>query len=231
MTLFKRAGSSSVFTESPLSRVMANFCESKVALVSLAVLVVLLLLAIFAPWVTPQNPYDLAQLNVLDARLAPGGESFDGSRRFWLGTDGQGRDVYSAMVYGLRTSLFAGFAATLIAVCLGAPLGLLAAYYGGWLETAIMRLVDLQLSFPPILIALVLVFAFGSGLDKVIIALVAVQWAYHARTIRSAAVVERRREYVEAARCLALSDLRTVFSHLLPNSLPPVIVVATINVA
>jgi peptide/nickel transport system permease protein len=139
--------------------------------------------------------------------------------------------MLSAIFYGLRISLGVGISATLAAVAIGLSLGLIAAYAGGKTDSLIMRLVDLQLSFPAILVALVLLAVLGQGVDKVIIALIAVQWAYYARTVRSTALVERNKEYVEAARCLRLSPARILFRHILPNCLPPLIVVATVQVA
>jgi peptide/nickel transport system permease protein len=204
--------------------------ESPLALVGLGLLVLLALAALLAPWIAPQNPYDLAQLDVLDSRLAPGAASLSG-RIYWLGTDDQGRDMLSAILYGLRISLMVGLASTLAAVAIGLVLGLAGAYVGGWVDTVIMRIADIQLSFPAILIALILLAALGQGVGKIIVALVTVQWAYYARTVRSAALVERRREYVEAARVLALPEWRIVFRHILPNCLPPLIVVATVQVA
>ena len=146
---------------------------------------------------------------------------------FWLGSDSQGRDMLSAIVYGLRISLGVGVASGLIAVCIGMCIGLVAGYVGGRLDAVIMRVVDLQLSFPSILVALMLLAVLGQGVDKIIIALVIVQWAYYTRTVRASALAERRREYIEAGRCLALGRLRIIFRHLLPNCLPPLIVVAT----
>lgn len=216
--------------ESPWRRAISEFAASRTAMVAVAILVALVLTALLAPYVTPQNPYDLEQLNILNAHLAPGARSPDGMM-FWLGTDDQGRDIYSGIVYGLRTSLMVGFVCTTVALAIGIVIGLLAAYLGGWFELLVMRLVDLQLSFPAMLTALILLSLIGGGLDKAMIAIIAVQWAYYTRTIRSAALVERRKEYIEAARNLGLSKRRVVFNHLLPNSLPPVIVVATINVA
>jgi peptide/nickel transport system permease protein len=216
--------------ERPIVRFARQFAESPLALVGLAVFVVVALAAILAPLITPQNPYDLAQLDIMDGRLAPGSEGWTGFH-FWLGSDDQGRDMLSAIIYGLRISLTIGAASTLIALMIGMTLGLVAAYVGGYVETLIMRLVDLQLSFPAILIALILLAIFGRGVDKVLLALVIVQWAYYARTVRGSALVERRKEYVEAATCLALPHARVVFRHLLPNCLPPLIVVATVQVA
>jgi peptide/nickel transport system permease protein len=208
----------------------SEFAESRVAVGALAVVVLLLAVALLAPWVAPQNPYDLAQLSIMDNKLPPLSRSFEG-RLFLLGTDDQGRDMLSAIIYGLRLSLFVAIVATAIALVIGASVGVIAAYVGGKVDAILMRLVDIQLSFPAILIALILVAILGKGVDKVIIALVSVQWAYYARTIRSSALVERRREYIEAARSLALPHARIVFRHLLPNAFPPLIVVATVQVA
>ncbi len=216
---------------SPAARFAAEFAESPVAVVSLLLVIVLALLAIFADFITPQDPYDLLQLDIMNGVLAPGETTFDGSQTFYLGTDPQGRDMLSAIVYGLRMSLGVGAMSTVIALTIGMSVGVLAAYFGGKVDTVIMRLVDLQLSFPTILIALILLAALGKGVDKVIIALITVQWAYYARTVRGTALVERRKEYIEAATCLALSHRRIVFHHLLPNCLPPLIVVATVQVA
>lgn len=216
--------------ERPVLRFAMEFVASPVAVLALLVFVVIALAAIFAPWITPQNPYDLRQLDIMDGRLAPGSEGWAGFT-YWLGTDTQGRDMLSGIVYGLRISLVVGATATLVAVLIGTTLGLIAAYVGGIVETTIMRVVDMQLSFPAILIALILLAVLGRGVDKVIIALIIVQWAYYARTVRGSALVERQKEYVEAATCLALSHTRIVFRHLLPNCLPPLIVVATVQVA
>ncbi len=217
-------------TETPFRRFASDFCESRVAVVGLALLAIIVTLAVLAPWLAPQNPYDLAQVDVLDSRLPPGEKGFGGYTH-WLGTDGAGRDLLSAILYGLRISLTVGVMSGLIAMAIGAAVGLTAAYAGGRVETLIMRVVDLQLSFPAILVALMLIAVLGKGVDKIIIALVTVQWAYYARTVRGTALVERRKEYVEAARCLGLSHARIVFRHILPNCLPPLIVVATVQAA
>jgi peptide/nickel transport system permease protein len=216
--------------ERPFTRFAQAYLESSMAVVALGVLALLVLLALVAPWIVPQNPYDLAQVDVMDNRLPPGTKGPLGFT-YWLGTDGAGRDLVSAMIYGLRISLLVGVLSGVIAVIIGASAGLLAAYVGGRTETLIMRLVDLQLSFPAILIALMLVAVLGKGVDKIIVALVAVQWAYYARTVRGAALVERGKDYVDAARCLGLSHARIVFKHILPNVLPPLIVVVTVQAA
>ncbi|MGQ0675570.1 MAG: ABC transporter permease [Rhodospirillales bacterium] len=216
--------------QTPFRRFVADFVESRVAVGALAVLAVITTAAILAPWIAPQDPFDLGQLDILDSKLPPGSVGVDG-RKFWLGTDDQGRDMLSAIIYGLRTSILVGVGASLGALFIGMPVGMLAAYFGGRTDSLIMRVVDIQLSFPAILIALVLLAVLGQGVDKIIIALVAVQWAYYARTVRGTALVERHKEYIEAARCLALGHRRIVFRHLLPNCLPPLIVVNTVLVA
>ena len=217
--------------ESPFRRIASDFFESKLAVVGLAVLLAIVFVAVTAPWIAPIDPYDLTQIDVMDSKLEPGSQRWDGEMTYWLGTDGQGRDMLSAILYGLRTSLFVGVMSGLFALAIGTSVGLTAAYLGGRVESLVMRLVDLQLSFPAILVALILLAVLGRGVDKVILALIVVQWAYYARTVRGAALVERRKEYVEAAQCLALSTPRIIFRHLLPNCMPPLIVVATVQAA
>jgi peptide/nickel transport system permease protein len=216
--------------ESPARRLVLDFAQSKLASIGFVAVCLILLAAISAPWISPQNPYDLAQLDIMDATLPPGSVS-GGGLTFWLGSDDQGRDMLSAILYGLRISLFVGAGSALLAGVIGSALGLIAAYAGGWLESLVMRLVDLQLSFPSILVALMILAVLGKGVGNVMLALVLVEWAYYARTARGAAVAERRREYIEAAECLALSRPRIVFRHLLPNCMPPLIVVATFQMA
>ncbi len=216
--------------QTPLRRFVSEFAESKLALAGAALLTFIILIAIFAPFISPQNPYDLAKLDILDSRLAPGEVSSTGAKHL-LGTDDQGRDMLSGIFYGLRISLGVGLASTVFAVAIGLTLGMIAAYFGGWVDTLIMRIVDIQLSFPAILIALILLAVLGQGVDKIIVALITVQWAYYARTVRASALVEKQKEYMEAAKVLALSKTRILFRHLLPNCLPPLIVVATVQVA
>jgi peptide/nickel transport system permease protein len=161
----------------------------------------------------------------------PPGSTGAGGINHWLGTDDQGRDVYSAILYGLRISLGVAVVSTLIAFCLGTAAGLVAAHFGGWQDALLMRLADIQLAFPGLLIALLLLALLGSGLDKVVLAIVAVQWAYYARTARSAALIEREKEYVLAARNLRFSSLRIMLVHLLPNSLAALSVVVVVQLA
>lgn len=217
-------------TDSPLRRFAAEFCENRIALAALVVVVVIVGIAIMAPFITAQNPYDLATLVLTDARRPPG---FVGSNGFthWLGTDAQGRDLYSAIVYGLRISMQMGLVAGTVALAIGATLGTFAAYVGGRREAFIMRLVDLQLSFPAILLALVLAALLGQGKWQLIIALIAAQYAYFARTAHGAAAAERAKDYIAAALSTPLPAVQVIFRHLLPNCLPPLIVVATVQVA
>ena len=216
--------------ETPFRRFVWEFSSSSLAVAGLLAAVAITLIALLAPAIAPQNPYDLAHLDIMDGRLPPGSESMNGMR-YWLGTDDQGRDMLSGIMYGLRISLGVGVGSALIAGIIGSALGLIAAYLGGRTETAIMRLVDLQLSFPSILVALMILAFLGKGVMNVMLALVIVEWARYARTARSAALVERRREYMEAAACLALPRWRLLFRHLLPNCLPPLIVIGTIQIA
>ncbi|MEK0417457.1 MAG: hypothetical protein RI949_1463 [Pseudomonadota bacterium] len=214
----------------PWRVLIAEYAESRGALVGAALLLLTLMLAVLAPWIAPQNPYDLSQLDILNAKLSPGQVGVDGLV-FLLGTDEQGRDLLSGILYGLRTSLWVGTLSTVLAVLWGLLMGLTAAYFGGWVDTAIMRVVDFQLSFPAILLALILLAIFGQGADKVVIALVAIQWALYARTVRASALVERQKDYIQAAQVLNLPPARILFKHLLPNCLPPLLVVATVQVA
>lgn len=215
---------------SPWRDKAVEFAASRVALFGLILFVLIVLAALGAPRLSSQNPYDLSQLDIMDARLPPGSVGGDG-QRFLIGSDEQGRDLLSAILYGLRISLGVGLISTLIAVSLGLIIGLIAAYKGGRWDGTIMRVVDIQLSFPAILIALILLAVLGQGVGKIIAALVTVQWAYYARTVRGAALAEMNKDYIVAARGLALSSTRIVMRHLLPNCLPPLIVVASVQIA
>jgi peptide/nickel transport system permease protein len=216
--------------DSAIKRFVSRFLEDRLAIFGLVLVIIVTLLALLAPWITPQNPYDLAKVDLMDSKQPPGEMAGDGFR-MWLGSDGVGRDLYSGILYGLRISLMVGVTSGIIAATVGMTVGLIAAYAGGRVENFMMRVVDLQLSLPTILVALILVAMLGKGVDKIIIALVVVQWAYYARTVRGSALVERRKEYVEAAQSLGLSNSRIVFKHILPNVLAPIIVIATVQTA
>lgn len=215
---------------SPGARFWAEFRESRVAVAALAVVLLIVAVALAAPLVAPQDPYDLANLVLMDARRPPG---FVGSGGYThiLGTDAQGRDLFSAILYGLRISLQMGLIAGSIAFVAGVALGIFAAYTGGRTEAFIMRVVDLQLAFPAILLALVISALLGQGKMQLISALAAAQYAYFARTAHGAASAERGKDYVEAAMSTPLPARRVVLRHILPNCLPPLIVVATVQVA
>jgi peptide/nickel transport system permease protein len=218
------------FRDRPLGKALAEYWESPGAVIAFIVALAVILAALFASWISPQDPYDLSSLDLMDSTLAPLEKGLSG-RSYILGTDEQGRDMLSAILYGLRISLSVRIVSTIIAFAIGASLGIIAAYRGGRFDTILMRIVDLQLSFPAILIALVLLVVLGQGIGKITLALVIVHWAYFARSARGSALAERNREYVEAARALRLSDMRIVFRHILPNTMPSLIVIATTMVA
>jgi peptide/nickel transport system permease protein len=213
-----------------ISKTMQALLSKPTTLISGFLLILIVASAVFAPLIAPTNPYDLSTVSILDGRLEPGEEMFDGTIA-WLGTDGAGRDVLSSILYGLRTSLTVAISSALVALAIGLSVGLTSAFYGGRIDAFLMRVVDIQLSFPAILVALVLLALLGKGVDKVVIALAIVQWALYARTVRAAAMVERRKEYFEAATCLELSNARIIWKHLLPNSVSSLIVLATLQTA
>ena len=214
----------------PLQRFLSDYRESSVAVVSVFVVLSIAIIAIFAPLLAPTDPYDLAVVTVADKTLAPGVVMSSGQTAY-LGTDGSGRDLLSGIFYGLRISLGVGIGSGVIALAIGVVVGLIAAYFGGRIDSLIMRLVDIQLSFPAILSALVLLVPLGKGVAKTLIALIVVQWAYYARTVRGSALVERGKEYIESAHCLALSKRRILMNHLFPNVVAPIIVVGTMQTA
>ncbi len=193
-------------------------------------LFVIVICALFAPFIAPTDPYNISIVSIIDGRLSPGETMFDGTVAI-LGTDGAGRDILSAIIYGLRTSLIVAIASACIALFVGLTVGLVSAFYGGRIDAILMRIVDIQLSFPAILIALILLALLGKGIDKVIIALAIVQWAIYARTIRATAIVEMKKEYVEAAKILGLNNILIIFKHVLPNSVSPLVVLGTLQTA
>ena len=217
--------------ETPWQRLRREFMASRLAVAGLVLLALVVAVAVFAPWISPQNPYDIGTLDIFDTKLPPGSPSSDGRMTYWLGTDGQARDLLSAIFYGLRTSLLVSVVSVTAALAIGSLVGLAAAYFGGWVDSLLMRIADIQLSFPAILVALILLAVMGKGVDKVIIALIIVQWAYFARAARGSALVERAKEYVEAAQCMSLGWRRILVRHMLPNCMPPLIVIATIDLA
>lgn len=200
------------------------------ALIGLVGIVIFILLAIFAPLIAPQDPYDQMQLDILDGLLPPGSKLGDGTISL-LGTDALGRDIFSAVLYGLRISLVVALVAVTVGSAIGVFMGLLAAMKGGWVETVIMRTVDLKMSFPGILLALMVLAVFGTGIDKVIIALIIGAWASEARLVRAVAMSEMKKEYVDSAKLAGLSDLRIMWRYLFPNSISPVLVVLPMSIS
>lgn len=207
-----------------------RFCRAPFACVGLIVAVLIVLAALLAPLLSPQNPYDLLQLDIMDGRMAPGSQSMSGFT-FLLGSDSQGRDMLSAIMYGLRISLVVGLGSATLAFITGTAFGLMAAYIGGRTETVMMRIVDLQLSFPTILSALLILALLGKSVGNVVFAIVLVEWATYARTARGSALTQMRREYVEAAQLLRLPHWNILCRQLLPNCLSPLVVLLTMQVA
>ena len=213
-----------------ISDFWTDFSANKIALISLLIFFAIVFVAVFAPIVSPTNPYELSSVDIMDSRLPPGSTNYSG-QIFLLGTDGAGRDMLSSIFYGLRVSLGVGALSGVIALTIGSFFGVSAAFFRGKYETIVMRIVDIQLSFPSILVALIIIAAFGKGIEKTMIALILVQWAYYARTARASALVEMNKEYIDAARCLAFGNTRIMFKHILPNCLAPLIVVGTLQTA
>lgn len=207
-----------------------DFRHSVSAQIGAALLALITLAAIFAPLVAPQDPYDLAAISIMDAYKPPwflaGGEA-----AFMLGTDEQGRDVVSAVLYGLRVSIFVGVMGVLLSALIGVTLGIVAGFSGGVVENLIMRIADIELSFPSILIALFIMYFWEPGIRNIIVAIAAVEWVLYARTARASVLSERERGYVEAAQATGVSAAGIVFRHLLPNIMAPIIVIANVRFA
>jgi peptide/nickel transport system permease protein len=216
-----------------------SFRTSPTAIVAALIAAVCIVCALFATWIAPHNPFDLASLDLMNARLPPVWQE-GGNPQFVLGTDDQGRDILSALMYGARISLAVGLASVVLSVLIGVTLGLLAGFVGGWLDGFLMRLCDVMLSFPPILIAL-LIAGVGRALfpnahetlafGVLIISITLAGWVQYARTVRGSTLVERSKEYVQAARVTGVAPLRIMGRHVLPNVMGPVLVLATIQVA
>lgn len=216
-----------------------SFKTSPVAMAAALVAFICIFCAVFANFVAPHNPFDLTTLELSDARLPPAW-SAEGKAKFLLGTDDQGRDILSALMYGARISLVVGLVSVVLSVLIGVTLGLLAGFFGGWIDTFLMRVCDVMLSFPPILVAL-LISGVGRALfpnahtgvafGVLILAITLTGWVQYARTVRGTTLVERNKEYVQAARVTGVAPLRIMLKHVLPNVMGPVLVLATIQVA
>ena len=216
-----------------------SFRTSPVAMVAAAIALICIFGSVFAGFVAPHNPFDLTTLELSDARLPPAWMEA-GSSKYLLGTDDQGRDILSALMYGARVSLAVGFASVVLSVVLGVGLGLIAGFYGGWIDSALMRLCDVMLSCPAILVALMIAGVgralFPNAQDSLalgvlIISITLTGWVQYARTVRGSTLVERNKEYVQAARVTGVTPLRIMRRHVLPNVMGPVLVLATIQVA
>lgn len=223
------------------SDIMWSFRHSPVAIVAGVVVALIALAALFAPWLAPTNPYDPSQLNLMDGFTAPMEPNAFTGNSYILGTDNQGRDVLSTILYGTRISLFVGLSAVLFAMVLGITLGLIAGYRGGWVDGLLMRIADVQLSFPSILIAL-LIFGVARGLIPpayretmaiwvLIVAIGLSDWVQFARVVRGATMVEKSKEYVQAARVVGAHPAKILIRHILPNVMGPVLVIGTIGLA
>ena len=232
MNRFARAWDSDIFY---------SFRQSPVVVAAALVALVIILAAVLAPLISPQNPFNPATLNLMNGFTPPMEPNAFTGEVFWLGTDNQGRDIFSTILYGARISLFVGFAAVLFAMVLGISIGLLAAWRGGWVDSLLMRIADVQLSFPSILIAL-LIFGIARGFIPpayretmaiwvLIVAIGLSDWVQFARVVRGAAMVEKSKEYVQAARMIGVHPVRIVATHILPNVMGPVLVIATIGLA
>jgi peptide/nickel transport system permease protein len=201
-----------------------EFAEDKVAVAGAVVFIIFTLLALKPDLLAPQNPYDLASLNIEDCYQPPGS-------RFILGTDDQGRDIFSAILYGLRTSIYVGAASTVLSSLFGLIAGLVAGYKGKFIDKLIMRLADIQLSLPVFLVALIIMAIWGQGIIKIIIALSIANWVYYARTVRAVVLSEREKEYIQAAQAGGMRSGMIMFSEITPNIITPVIVIATVRIA
>ncbi len=206
------------------SEIIQEFLEDKIAVIGFVIFLILLVLSLFPGLFSTQNPYDLKDLFLENSFKSPGKE-------FFLGTDEQGRDIYSTILYGLRISLYVGIVSTVLSVIIGVIAGLISGYFGGVIDTVIMRIADIQLSFPAILIALIIMALWGQGIGKIVIAITIVNWVYYARTARGVVLTEKEKEYVLSAKSIGTKSINIMFSEILPNIMAPIIVIATVRIA
>lgn len=216
------------------------FKRDKVAMLSFAVFLACFLTAFLAPWIAPTNPYDLTSIDIMNSELPPSWMA-EGDPAFWLGTDDQGRDIFSTILYGARLSLMIGFCAVALQLFLGIIIGLCAGYFGGRIDSLLMRVADVQLSFSTMMVAIIVsaIFkaSFGSefysqyAVLMLIVIIGVAEWPQYARTIRASVLAEKEKEYVEASRVMGFGSLRIMFRHILPNCLSPILVISTVQVA
>lgn len=222
------------------SYLLYSFRRDKVAMASFTILLLLLLAALFAPLIAPYDPYDTASIDIMDAELPPSWME-EGEARYFLGTDIQGRDLLSTMLYGLRISVAIGIGAVILQALIGIGVGLASGYLGGKVDAVLMRIADVQLSFSTLMVAIIVSaivqLAFGVGryeqlaVPLLIVIIGIAEWPQYARTVRASVLGEKKKEYVEAARVIGLDSRRIMFSHILPNTLSPVLVISTVQVA
>lgn len=222
------------------SNIWYSFTRDRVAMVSALVFMVMVGAALFAPVLAPTNPYDLSSIDIMDSELPPSWSEY-GDERFLLGTDDQGRDLLSTILYGARVSLTIGLFAVMLQAVLGITLGLVAGYYGGRLDSFLMRLADIQLSFSTMMVAIIVLAVFQASFDSelynrlamlmLILVIGIAEWPQYARTIRASVLAEKNKEYVEAARVMGFDSRRIMFRHILPNCLSPILVISTVQIA
>ncbi|WP_027859360.1 ABC transporter permease [Marinobacterium jannaschii] len=223
------------------SHLWHSFSRDRVAQFSLAVFLSFVVMALFAPAIAPFDPYDVSQIDILDSEIPPSWNEDEGDARFWLGTDAQGRDLWSTILYGTRTSLLIGLAAVALQALLGICMGLMAGYFGGRIDSLLMRLADVQLSFSTMMVAIVVLAVFQAtfgtelyqelAMFMLIMVIGIAEWPQYARTIRASVLAEKKKEYVDAARVMGLRSPRIMFRHILPNTLSPILVISTVQVA
>ena len=217
-----------------------HFRRDKVAMVSFAIFMALLVAAFLSPLIAPHNPYDLATIDILDSELPPSWLEM-GDARFWLGTDVQGRDIFSTILYGSRVSLIIGLGAVALQLLIGIIVGLSAGYFGGRIDNLLMRVADVQLSFSTMMVAIIVSAVFQATLGAefygqyavlmLVIIIGLAEWPQYARTIRATVLAEKKKEYVEAAQVMGFKSARIMFRHILPNCLSPILVISTVQVA
>ncbi len=211
------------------SEMFYNYKNNLPAIIGSIIFVITILVALVGPYLTNQNPYNLAEISLMNSYLPPAWVE-GGITEFFLGTDDQGRDILSAIIYGSRISIFIGITAMLLSCGIGTFMGLISGYYGGKIDAIIMRITDIQLSFPTTLLAIFIMTMFGRGIDKIILALTLVGWVRYARTVRGEVLGVKKKEYIEASRTIGLPNRTIIFKHIMPNILTSVVVLSTIQV-
>jgi len=206
------------------NEIIIEFMEDKLAVIAFVLFLLFIVMALVPGLFATQNPYDLEQLFLENSFKAPFGD-------FFLGTDDQGRDIYSTILYGLRISLYVGLASTALSVVIGLVAGLISGYFGGIVDTIIMRIADIQLSFPAILVALIIMALWGQGIGNIVIAITIVSWVYYARTARGVVLSEKEKDYAQSAKALGMGRIGIMFGEILPNIMAPIIVIATVRIA